>query len=184
MADQTFTTGQILTAAQMTTLQANSGLVSVNTFTNSAATTLTAAGCFSATFKNYHLVFSATGGTTSSGDITCQFLVGATPTTSNYTNSIIFNSNAAGPTRAYNAGVSNFVIGSAGSAGSAFVYDIYQPNVAAPTVVIGSYAGFGTTASFTASNWAQHSGSSQFTGLTLTAANNFTGTLIVYGYRQ
>ena len=183
MADQTFTTGQILTAAQMTTLQANSGLVSIGTYTNSAATTLTASGCFSSTFAAYHLVFNATGGAATSPDITCQFLVGATPTTANYTNSIIFNSNAAGPTRAYNAGTANFTIGSNGASGSVFSYDIFAPNLARPTVVVGSYAGFGTTTSYTASNFAQQSDSSQFTGLTLTAANVFTGTLQVYGYR-
>ena len=183
MADQTFTSGQILTAAQMTTLQANSGLVSIGTYTNSAATTLTASGCFSSTFAAYHLVFNGTGGTALSGDITCQFLIGATPTTVNYTNSIIFNSNAAGPTRAYNAGVANFVIGSNGAAGSVFSYDVFAPNFARPTVVVGTYAGFGTTSSFTASNWAQQSDASQFTGLTLTASNAFTGTLQVYGYR-
>jgi hypothetical protein len=183
MADQTFTSGQILTAAQMTTLQANSALVSIGTFTNAAATTLTASGCFSNLFANYRLVFNGTGGIAASGDMTCQFLVGATPTTANYTNSIIFNSNAAGPTRAYNAGVANFVIGSNGAADSVFSYDIYAPNLARATVITGQYAGFGSTSSFTAANFAQQSDSSQFTGLTITAANTFTGTLQVYGYR-
>lgn len=183
MPDQTFTSGQILTAAQVTNLQANSGLVSIGTYTNSATTTLTASGCFSSTFASYHLVFNGTGGTSASGDITCQFLVGAAPTTANYTNSIIFNSNSAGPTRAYNAGIANFVIGSNGASGSVFSYDIFAPNFARATVVVGTYAGFGTVSSFTASNWAQQSDSSQFTGLTLTAANSFTGTLQVYGYR-
>ena len=183
MADQTFTSGQILTAAQMTTLQANSTLVAVGTFTNSAATTLTASACFSSTFANYRIVFNGTGGTVLSGDMTCQFLVGATPTAVNYTNSIIFNSNSGGPTRAYSAGVSNFVIGSNGGSGSVFSYDVFAPNLARATVVTGSYAGFGSTSSFTATNFAQQSDSSQFTGLTITAANTFTGTLQVYGYR-
>jgi hypothetical protein len=183
MADQTFTSGQILTAAQMTTLQANSGLVSIGTYTNVVTTSLTASGCFSSEFAAYRLVFNGSGGIAASGDMTCQFLVGATPTTVNYTNSIIFNSNAGGPTRAYNAGVANFVIGSNGAAGSVFSYDIFAPAFARPTVVVGTYAGFGTTSSFTASNWAQQSDSSLFTGLTISANDTFSGTLQVYGYR-
>jgi hypothetical protein len=184
MADQTFTAGQVLTAAQMTTLQANAGLVPMGSFTNSAATTLTATGCFTSAYTNYKLVFVLTaGGAVGSPDITCQFLVGSTATITNYANIINYNSNTAGPTRAYTAAGTSFTIGSAGSSGGGFTCDVYYPQQNSPTVFISNYVGIGGTSSFAANSSGSQTTNNQHTGLTLTCSSTFTGTLKVYGYR-
>ena len=184
MADQTFTSGQVLTAAQMSTLQANSGLVPMGVFTNSAATTLTASACFTSSYTNYKLVFVLTGGgSAASPDITCQFLVGATPTTANYANIINFNSNTAGPSRAYAAAGANFVIGSAGATASAFTCDIYYPQQNSPTSFVSNYVGIGGTNSYAANSSGSQTTNNQHTGLKLTCASTFSATLQVFAYR-
>lgn len=184
MADQTFTAGQVLTAAELTTLQANAGLIPMGSFTNAAALTLTASNCFTSAFTNYRLVFVLTaGGAVGSPDITCTFNVGATPTAANYTNIITFSSNTAGPSRAYTAAGANFVIGSAGSSGGAFSCDVFYPQQNSPTAFMSNYVGIGGTSSFAASSSGSQTTNNQHTGLTLTCSSTFTGTLKVYGYR-
>tara|TARA_R110000868_G_scaffold27457_3_gene104164 strand:+ start:980 stop:1534 length:555 start_codon:yes stop_codon:yes gene_type:complete len=184
MADQVFTAGQVLTSSNMTTLQNNIGLIPMGSFTNSAATTLTAGSCFTSAYTNYRLVFILTaGGAVGSPDITCQFNVGATPTTTNYANIITFSSNTAGPSRSYAAAGANFVIGSAGSSGGAFTCDVFYPQQNSPTVYVSNYVGIGGTSSYAASSSGSQTTNNQHTGLTLTCASTFTGTLKVYGYR-
>ena len=62
MADQTFTSGQILTAAQMTTLQQDIGLAWIGTTTYAASTaaavTASVLTCFSSSFANYKIIIS------------------------------------------------------------------------------------------------------------------------------
>jgi hypothetical protein len=184
MADQVFTAGQVLTSSNMTTLQNNIGLIPMGSFTNSAATTLTATGCFTSAYTNYKLVFVLTaGGAVGSPDITCQFLVGGTPTIANYANIINYNSNTAGPSRAYTAAGTSFTIGSAGSSGGGFTCDVYYPQQNSPTAFVGNYVGIGGTTSYAASSSGSQTTNNQHTGLTLTCASTFTGTLKVYGYR-
>jgi hypothetical protein len=77
MADQTFTSGQILTAAQMTTLQANSGLIpmtptsstggtiAANKVSFSAQSSVLINGCFTSAYTNFRF---ATGGTVTTGN--------------------------------------------------------------------------------------------------------------------
>ena len=184
MADQSFVAGQILTAAQMTTLQSNSGLVPMGNFTNAAALTLSATSCFTSSFTNYRLVFIlAGGGAVGSPDITCQFVVGATPTTTNYANIINFNSSAAGPSRAYTAAGANFVIGAAGATAAAFTCDVFYPQQNSPTTFISNYVGIGTTTSYAAVSMGSQTTNNQHTGFTLTCASTFTGTVQVFAYR-
>lgn len=81
MAEQTFTSGQILTAAQMTTLQANTGLAYISTTTFSGGSTAQFQSVFTSAYTNYKAVISAT----SAAGNACylRFLVGATVQTGN-----------------------------------------------------------------------------------------------------
>lgn len=80
MAIKTFTTGEVLTAADTNTYLANSGLVYIGTYSASGGTIL-ADGAFSSTYTNYSVV--ATGiVTTAVTDIAFQFRY-AGPTTQN-----------------------------------------------------------------------------------------------------
>ena len=78
MADQTFTSGQILTAAQMTTLQTNTGLCFISSTTiGTAVSSVTVSGAFSTTYDQY--VITVSGGTASTSNLV-QMTLGATVT--------------------------------------------------------------------------------------------------------
>jgi hypothetical protein len=83
MAIKTFTTGEVLTAADTNTYLANSGLVYITSGTFSQAD-CKVQGCFSATYDNYRLVIS--NFTTSGGNraTAFQLLQGATALGNNY----------------------------------------------------------------------------------------------------
>ena len=68
MPQQTFTAGQVLTATQMTDLQANSGLQFVKSQTiGTGVSTVTVTGAFSTTYDNYKIIVS--GGVASATNI-------------------------------------------------------------------------------------------------------------------
>jgi hypothetical protein len=141
-------------------------------------------GCFISAYENYKLVFILTGGgSVLSPDITCEFLIGTTPTTTNYANIINFNSNTAGPSRAYTAAGANFVIGSAGATASAFTCDVYYPQQNAPTTFVSHYVGIGGTTSYAATSSGSQTINNQHTGFRLTCASTFTSVVQVFAYR-
>jgi hypothetical protein len=90
MADQTFTAGQVLTAAQVTELQANSGLVpmtptsctggtiAANKVSFTSASSVLINGCFTGDYTNYRLIGRLF---TSAADCFFRFAVGGTATT-------------------------------------------------------------------------------------------------------
>jgi hypothetical protein len=80
MPQQTFTAGQILTATQLTNLQANSGLQFIKSQTiGSGVSTVTVTGAFSSAYNNYKIIIS--GGVASTTN-TLNMIVGST--TANY----------------------------------------------------------------------------------------------------
>jgi hypothetical protein len=58
MADQTFTSGQILTAAQMTSLQTNIGLTYIKEYNATSGTLHNIADVFTTTYDSYRIVIS------------------------------------------------------------------------------------------------------------------------------
>jgi hypothetical protein len=58
MADQTFTSGQILTAAQMTTLNTNIGLAYIGETNATSGTAFNIGGCFTTAYDSYRIVLS------------------------------------------------------------------------------------------------------------------------------
>ena len=97
MAIQTFTAGQILTAADTNTYLANSGLVYVTSvaITGTPVTFVDVTSCFSSTYDNYRILYTAKGnGTAAFHSLT--FYNGGTPTaTGYYINGISMTSNSA-----------------------------------------------------------------------------------------
>jgi hypothetical protein len=144
MPDQTFTAGQVLTAAQMTALQANSGMVpmtptsvtggtiSANKVTFSAASSVLINGVFTNDYTNYYLVgrlftsasdcffrFSAAGTATTGSDYNYQLLevVGGTVAASRTQNTAnhVITSNSNG---------SNYMT---------FTAEVFSPQLATPS---------------------------------------------------
>jgi hypothetical protein len=183
MAIQTFTSGQILTAADTNTYLANSGLVYVST-TSITSSGQNIANAFSSTYTNYRII--CTDFTTSANNALVAFRLGSSTTRTEYaygsvgmviSTGAISNDNAAagtygmiGYTRAVSGGTQNFA------------FDLMNPQIAGRKTWScswnnGTYCGTvsgidGLGSAQTDINFLVGSG-------TLTA-----GTVTIYGYRK
>jgi hypothetical protein len=189
MAIKTFTTGEVLTAADTNTYLANSGLVYITGGSLSTATT-DFVGCFSSTFDNYRVVINAPA-VSSAADIYFRLLIGTTPTFVNY-HYVVLGANTAGTTlNTFGVGSGEIYTGWTTTSGAAglnvglVVSDITSPFLAKRTGFTGSLFSYQTAFKHGTFGGIQDSDTSH-TGLrisTLTAAT-LTGTVTIYGYRK
>lgn len=81
MAIKTYTSGSVLTAADMNTYSANSGYVALSKTTITTTSTAQFTNAFSSTYRNYRAVIELTGSATSA--LYLRLLVGTTVQTGN-----------------------------------------------------------------------------------------------------
>jgi hypothetical protein len=189
MAIKTFTTGEVLTAADTNTYLANAGLVYIDTKTLSTATT-DLVGCFTSTYTNYLLVGNSLQ-TNSTADIYFQMLSGSTPATtadyffaflglrsSNVTSNNAGASQTVGFTGFTNNGANNLPIG-------AFNLDVYAPQLAQRTFVKSSCTSYPTEMT-TKDGTNLHNLTNAYNGIRFTTQTAATmgGTITIYGYRK
>jgi len=97
MAIKTFTTGEVLTAADTNTYLANSGLVYVTSaVVGSGVSTITFNNCFSSTYDAYKIVYSG-GKTSANGSISLKLRKSGTNSDTGYYGLLIYGSTT-GPT--------------------------------------------------------------------------------------
>jgi hypothetical protein len=182
MAVKTFTTGEVLTAADTNTYLNNGGLVYITASTFSGATAPAFEGCFSSTYAHYFVTYNLT--TSISGQYTALRLrAGGVSKASNYDRVGFFTTTgglsgadgwSTGGTEMYIAGQSTALL-----VGSFYVFN---PQVSGRT-------GFTGTASYPGAymmNGAQTE-TYQADGFSIFASGNaatYTGTIRVYGIRQ
>ena len=179
MAIKTFTTGEVLTAADTNTYLANSGLVFVKSQTiGTGVSSVTVSSAFSSTYDNYKIVISG-GASSVVNPLIVQF--GATATAYYY--SLIYASYAGAVAAASGSNVASiFYIGTAAVSGISASFEVGAPNLATVTTVASSY--------FDATNAGHMSGylnnTTQYTGFTVgpTGGTLTGGTITVYGYRK
>jgi hypothetical protein len=179
MAIKTFTTGEVLTAANTNTYLANSGLVYVTTKTFSATGTLDCTGVFTSAFDNYKAIFVLTP-TPGGSIVQTTMLSGSTPATTNYYSYEAGNSWAgtadvtASPSTAYWFGLR--------SAGYIFAtMDILQPS----TTNFTSFSSEGVDGSQSWQARGVHETATAYDGIRFyNASGNMTGTITFYGYRK
>ena len=191
MAIKTFTSGEVLTAADTNAYLTNSGLVYITSATASGtASTLNFQSCFSSTYDYYRIVANEWR-SSSNGNIFYRLLSGATPNTSAaysyaYTGISTLGVSAAGS----NFGQTSGLIGISNSStetGNSFSFDILSPYLARRTVLIGNTEninsglnGFDIRNGGTIMDTA-----SSFDGIQIgAAAGNLSGKFKIYGYRQ
>jgi hypothetical protein len=182
MAVKTFTTGEVLTAADTNTYLNNGGLVYIKSQTvGTAVSSVTVSSAFSADYDNYKIMCS--GGTTSTA--TVVYLALGSSTTGYYM----------GLNGADSAGVSSPIAisngtywnynGVADTTGHVFDTDLYQPYLAAYT-----FGRFTWADPRTNNAWRTGSGvhrvATSYTAFTVgvTAGTMTGGTITVYGYRK
>jgi hypothetical protein len=141
MADQTFTSGQILTAAQMTTLQANAGLIpmtptsctggtiAANKISFSAQSSVLINGCFTSAYTNYRLVGRLS---TSASDCFFRFATGGTVTTGSDYNYQLLEvvGGSVNASRTQNSANHVITSNSNGAFFMTFTVDLFSPQVA------------------------------------------------------
>jgi hypothetical protein len=180
MAEQTFTSGQILTAAQMTTLQTNTGLCYVSSTTiGTAVSSVTVSNCFSTTYDNYRIVIA--GGVTSTGsnmNVQLTSITGSVYNTAGVfvsfgSSTVTGSGGAAATTAIYGPGDTNLHAAS---------FDITSPFLAVKKGLISN--GVSGSSMYTFSSYINSTTSS--TGFTISPATGTItgGTIIVYGYRK
>ena len=191
MADQTFTAGQVLTAAQMTTLQANSGLSYITQATVApGSTTLSIDNCFTSAYQNYVIVYNITG--YAAGPLYMKFrFSGSDDSAANYAFSRNYFRWDGGSTGADgNMTATSFTVGYCGASVSTIenTVNIYNPNVAERTSYNCNLVEVGSTTanSFNMIANGQKQTVTAYTGFSLIrfSTNTFGGTAYVYGYRK
>jgi hypothetical protein len=184
MAIKTFTTGEVLTAADTNTYLANSGLVYI---TSSAITgsSVSINSCFTSTYDNYKIFFQIA---TSSGDpeIRLTLRLAGTDSVVNYQTGAWLADSAG--TLNYSASGAYSRIGIAYNAAQntcSGSLDIFSPALATNTSWVGNTTNSTGSAARTISIGACHLTATAYDGLTITAGTGtFTGRLTIMGYRK
>jgi hypothetical protein len=182
MAIKTFTTGEVLTAADTNTYLANSGLVYVKQQTvGNGVSTVTVSDAFSSTYDNYVINYSGGVGSTTTN---ISLALGASTTT--YYNTLIYGSYAgSGPSLATtnNNRVSFPWCGGANTTFAFMSVTLMQPYLALYTrIAATTYDGSDNAGSMTGI----HKTSTSYSAFTLSLdGGTLTGGIItVYGYRK
>ena len=183
MAIKTFTTGEVLTAADTNTYLANSGLVLVKSQTiGSGVTSIAVTGAFSADYDNYKIVIS---GGVSSIPTSLTLKLGASAT--GYYGALNYVTYSVGTisVAAVNNAVSWTYAGSGTASNINASIDLLSPFAAKTTGLISFYTENATTGS-TGSFNGFHNVATSYTDFTIGigAGNATGGTITVYGYRK
>tara|TARA_R110000868_G_C10887492_1_gene763345 strand:+ start:691 stop:1248 length:558 start_codon:yes stop_codon:yes gene_type:complete len=185
MAEQTFTSGQILTAAQMTTLQTNTGLNYISTTNFSGSTVAQIASVFTSSYTNYRAIIRIKGAATSS--LYLRTLIGTTVQTDNLYSIQYGVRYSAGTLTASTRGDQYALFGAvAATYQSNYIVDFFSPQAA-------SYTNINMTGTFqfTATDHdavtisARNAVTTQLNGFELNSAGatNIDGSVVLYGYR-
>lgn len=179
-------TSQVLT---LPTDSLQPGLVLISNTTFNAASSVSVNNCFSSTYENYRIVISATSSYTGTNVPATRIRFrsgGVDNTVNNYVETLVYSTNTAGPTRAYNQAVTNPAACWIYDIGGVMVMDIASPFTSNRST-LGTYSawGQGTVANIMVNGSISYYANASFDGFTLTPDNgNITGTLRIYGYRN
>lgn len=190
MAVKTFTTGEVLTAADTNTYLANSGLVYVKGVSVSGSVaTVNVTSCFPSTFDAFRIVISSLTLTTNTYGtvIYAKLLDGTTPASTNYNFGIPRVDLANGAVSANYAqnGTAGIWVGNGNASdrtGAAF--DVINPNQPYHTVFTGLIQA-SNSAGYSGAGAGLHASQVTYNGLQISCStgNMTNGTIIVYGYR-
>jgi hypothetical protein len=180
MAIKTFTTGEVLTAADTNTYLANSGLVYITSATvGTAVSSVTVSSAFSTTYDNYRIIYA---GGTMSAQQRFGMTLGASAT--GYYEGLFYVNftGSSGSAGGSNIAAWQYIAG--GNTQSAgFVVDLQNPFLAQYTQM-NSFGALQTTQA----TWNQgiHAVATSYTAFTISPVSSTItgGTITVYGYRK
>jgi hypothetical protein len=180
MAIKTFTTGEVLTAADTNTYLANSGLVFVKSQTIGAGvSSVTVSDAFSATYDNYKILvndFVTSAGT--------QFSLTLAGITTLYQYQLNYGSYSGTPSSigGSSAGQWQYVTGTSSGTKNSSDINLYAPFLVSPKRITALYIDAGAGGQMFGFN-SNTASASAFT-LSLASGTMTGGTISVYGYRK
>lgn len=185
MAVKTFTTGEVLTAADTNTYLANAYGVLITGASFSGVANVIVNNCFTSTYRNYRLVVHVTAHTGSAVEGQINLRASGTNSSASYyytrsgvTYGGVATNEVGSNTSRWFVGRSN---GSASAGGSnAFDIVIYGPQVADRTW----YGGSAADGSYACNVGGYHDVQTAYDGFQMTYSANITGTYRVYGLRD
>lgn len=177
------------TSVNIATGSGSSNSLGQVTFTGATAVSLN--GVFSSTYKNYRVIINAKNNTTSTEDMPFRMRSGGTDNTSGYYgtgNDSIYNSINQSTASSYGYwNISYGVPGRFTPSSSGIVMDILSPGLSSTTEILaqGIALNASTGAQYSRIHSISHNVTGSFDGFTFwTFANNFTGTVQVFGYND
>jgi hypothetical protein len=181
MAIKTFTSGEVLTAADTNTYLANSGLVYVTSQTvGTAVASVTVSSAFSTTYDSYRIIYQM-GDASATEQLFLKFNNSTGATYSHGGIYVLYGTALAGPETANNT-ASGIRIGNTNADFSSIVFDVINPFLATPTHVMAQHA----DAQYWSVRGGRDSNTVSQTGFSLTPGSGTLtgGTITVYGYRK
>jgi hypothetical protein len=186
MAIKTFTTGEVLTAADTNTYLANSGLtyVASKTFT-STASAQQIDNCFTSTYDNYFITYYGVGAGANADYFLFRLVDGTSPvSTAIYLNSLSYSGTAA-MTSFFQGAQTSWKVGLNGDTACSLNLSVFNPQVADKTTSTSSFMVSSTNNFFNGQGGALVNNTTQYEGFQLfPTSGNFSGTITVYGYRK
>jgi hypothetical protein len=188
MAIKTFTTGEVLTAADTNTYLANSGLVYVTSATATSGTTFSVNNCFTSAFAAYRIVIPRLSLAAGLTGCYMKTRAGGSDNSSNYYN--IRNgwdyATGALSTSIVNNGAQWEIPLISDTSSAACVIDIYNPQLALKTQYSSQGSDTRTTGYGVLVSGGMLNDTTSYDGFSINAGGNtFSNiTAIVYGYRK
>jgi len=186
MAIKTFTAGSVLTASDTNTYLNNGGLVYITQTSITAAANGFINNCFSSTYQNYRILINGYSNQTTAAGAVLQLRKSGVNSATQYYYTAVYCTQAAGPTRAFNANVTSAEIGAFGDIGAQLsIIDIFSPNENIKTTFKDSGNCWATGGGYYVEHYHLHNVTDTYDGFYFAmAAGVFTGKIYVYGYRN
>ena len=186
MAIKTFTTGEVLTAADTNTYLANSGLVYIASSTVTSGSSLSISSCFNSSFQNYKVIISNCK-TTGAASSNIVLRSGSTDATSSYYYNGTYMTYTSATVNGINgSNVANWdstILTSTSMVGASF--DLFNPFAAEVTSIVITGGDPRTGGGGLRYLTGMHNANTSYNGFTFTTGSTFTScTATVYGYRN
>jgi hypothetical protein len=149
-----------------------------------SASTISVNGCFSSTYTNYRVVINAKYGSTSD-TLRLRMRSSGTDNSAGYYTHSIYTTHTGGPSRAYDANISNGYIGWVSDLTYNIMLEFSNPFAAEYTGWVAHANGIGTQTAIVGTLWGFHYAQTSYDGFTIfPPSSTVTGSLRVYGYRE
>lgn len=184
MAVKTFTTGEVLTAADTNTYLNNGGLVYITETSVTSGSTISISNCFTSTYTNYRII-GYNIATSGQAAMAFQLQASGTPAQTNY-NQQRFYAQDSTTGAAYTSGQTNWNFGYvAASQVETTIMELFNPQAATNTRCSMNQVYLDNSKPYIDIRNGLHTTAAAYDGFRVTTTDTFSaGTIVVFGYRK